>query len=216
MYIIILLILTIILFKILFNNFGFLPPNSIDNEKKNEAINKFINNLSSTKNTDGVKNNDKKIFEDIYNNYVHKIKNVSNKNMPNKEVFNDDVFIKSAEKAVVMVLEAFTEKKFDILKRMLTKEMLIVFENNIKKAEINNYNYKTVIVSFEKVLIVEKDLVQQNIVKVNLNMKQINYIEDNEGNIISGSKDKIKDVSENWTFIRSDIDRNFWLLKSIN
>jgi predicted lipid-binding transport protein (Tim44 family) len=46
-------------------------------------------------------------------------------------------------------------------------------------------------------------------------MKQINYIEGNDGSILFGSKDKIENISENWTFIQKSGETGIWLLKSV-
>ncbi len=215
MYILILLLMTALIFKILFNNFGFMPNG--EDKKKDEAINCFIKNISSnnTKSTQSVINpNNKKFFENIYENYTNRIKNISNKNNK-KEEFNEELFKKTAEKAAVTILDAFNNKDLKILEQMLTKNMLEIFNKNIKEAEENKINYKTVIVSFDEINILEKNFESNpNYIEMGFKMKQINYAEDNENNVVLGSKDRIDIIIENWTFIKTN--NNYWLLNSIN
>ncbi len=207
--------MTALIFKILFNNFGFMPNG--EDKKKDEAINCFIKNISSnnTKSTQSVINpNNKKFFENIYENYTNRIKNISNKNNK-KEEFNEELFKKTAEKAAVTILDAFNNKDLKILEQMLTKNMLEIFNKNIKEAEENKINYKTVIVSFDEINILEKNFESNpNYIEMGFKMKQINYAEDNENNVVLGSKDRIDIIIENWTFIKTN--NNYWLLNSIN
>jgi predicted lipid-binding transport protein (Tim44 family) len=209
----ILLIITVILFKILFNNFGLL---STENKKeRDDAIENFINNLSSKTNTVKAK----KPFENIYSSCARKMKNVSNeKKDKTVDNFNEGAFIKSAEKAVVMILDAFSQKRTEILEKMLTENMLNIFKKNIQEAEINNFSYKTVVISFNEPIILDKNMdgtAENKTIKIRFLMKQINYIEDNDGNVLSGSKDKIESVSEDWTFIQQNTEIKTWLLKSV-
>lgn len=207
--------MTALIFKILFSNFGFMP--SSEDKKKDEAINCFIKNVSSSNtkpNKSKLSSNDKNFLENMYKDYTNRIKNISSKNKK-KEEFNEELFKKTSEKAVVTILDAFNKKDFKILEQMLTKQMLEVFNKNIKEAEEKGFNYRTVVICFDEINILEKDFENMpNSIKLNLKMKQINYAEDNESNLVLGSKDKITTVAENWTFVKND--NNYWLLKSIN
>ncbi len=215
MYILVLLLMTVLIFKILFNNFGFMPNG--EDKKKDEAINCFIKNISSnsTKTTQNtINSNNKKFFENIYENYTNRIKNISNKNNK-KEGFDEELFKKTSEKAVITILDAFNNKDLKILEQMLTKDMLAIFNKNIKEMEEKQINYKTVVISFDEISILEKNFESNpNCIKVALKMKQINYAEDNEKNVVLGSKDKVGDIGEIWTFVKTD--NNYWLLNFIN
>jgi predicted lipid-binding transport protein (Tim44 family) len=216
MYIILLIILTFILFKALFSSFGFIPAEN--KNKKNEALDNFIKKLSMT--SGGVKTNqNSNPLEEMYNNYVKRLKNVSNADnkTPTNNSFDEKTFIKSAERAVVAVLEAFSQKKFDILENLLARGMLNTFKENVQKAEVDGFSYKTVVISFENSTILKKNLDSEaKTVKVKFLMKQINYVENKEGDVVSGSKSKVEDIVEEWTFVQSDVKENYWLLKSID
>ena len=71
--------------------------------------------------------------------------------------------------------------------------------------------YKTVIISIKNKEILDV-LNYDTKVILKLNMEQVNYVEDKDGNVISGSKDKIDNIEETWTFIKKD---QMWLLDSI-
>ena len=43
-------------------------------------------------------------------------------------------------------------------------------------------------------------------------MEQMNYVEDKDGNVINGSREKVDNIEEIWTFIKKD---QMWLLDSI-
>lgn len=229
-----------IILKFMFHTFGFLPDK--EEKRKDEAISNFISRIdgNSIKNTVNPDKNKKNFFKNIlenYESYKNKLKNLNNKtngtNSTNNNIFNtsnetkeikkdqtdnfeEEIFKKTAEKAVVIILDAFTRKNFLALKDMLTENMYEIFSKNIKEAEEKKYSYKTVIVSFDEVSIVDKNINHnEQSIKLKFKMKQINYIEDENKNIISGSKDKVDIITENWTFIKNP-SNGFWLLKSIN
>ena len=47
-------------------------------------------------------------------------------------------------------------------------------------------------------------------------MEQINFVEDQGGNIVMGNKKQIQKVKEKWTFEKKTNDKtNFWIIKNI-
>lgn len=220
MYLFFLLILTLLLFKTLFSTFGFTTTQDLD--KRDKAIKNFIKNVSKTKNdenSDNDKNNikntyDVNFFENIYNNYNNK-NNINIKSKKTVEVFDENKFLKLSERAVVMILNSFSDNNSNVLKELLTYKMFSVFEKNILQNVENNTFYKTIIVSIDDKKIIDKTINNNfSSITLSLNMKQINYIENNENEIISGSKDKINIVNETWTFVKTNNDK-YWLLDNI-
>lgn len=223
MYIFFLLIITILLFKTLFNVFGFTNTKNVND--KDEAIKNFLNNIvnnsdNTKENTNNNNNiNNIKYFENIYNNHINKIKNVTDNtdktDIKQVFIFDEELFLKLSEKAITMILNSFSENRLDILKQLMTNNMYLIFEKNVLENQKNNMFYKTVLVSIKDKNIIEKDIKDNSgTIKLSLKMQQINYIEDKNGDIISGSKDRINEVNEIWVFVKN-IDNNSWLLSSI-
>ena len=113
------------------------------------------------------------------------------------------------------ILDAFSRNDMQTLKELLSPEMYSVFEKNILKNKQNDMFCKTVIVS-----IVDKKILNKTIgggynsISLLVDTQQINYIENSNGEVISGSKNRINKVKEVWNFVKTDND-NYWLLNSI-
>ena len=214
MYIVFLLILTVILFKTLFSTFGFTTMQDIN--KRDEAIKKFIGNMSTdskSKENKQSKEEDIIFFKDIYKNYTEKQEET--KKQDNVTVFDEQKFLKLSEKAVVAILNSFSTNKLEELKELLTPKMFEVFEKNILENQKQDMFCKTVIVSVNEKNILEKVISDCfSSVKLSLKMQQINYIENTKGEVISGSKDIVNDIKEVWTFTKTSNDK-YWLLDSI-
>lgn len=218
MYIVFLLILTVILFKTLFSTFGFTTTQDIT--KRDEAIKKFIGSISTNKkqekenNSNITKEEDIIFFKDIYKNYTEK-QEETKKQEEKTDLFDEQKFLKLSEKAVVAILNSFSTNKLDELKELLTPKMFKVFEKNILESQKQDMFCKTVIVSVNDKNILEKVISDCfSSVKLSLKMQQINYIENSNGEVISGSKDRVNNISEIWIFTKTSNDK-YWLLDSI-
>lgn len=220
MYILLLLLLTLLIFKTLFNSFGVTTTDDRD-----RAIKDFVKKISPTKeNTingeivnnkkeknklpDDIKNN----LSNIYKNYINKKNNPIEEIAKNKqESFNKELFLKSSEKAVVSILNYFSEENLNYLKMLLTENMYEIFERQILQNKEKEIKYKTIIISIKNKEILDISNCDTKVV-LKLAMEQMNYIEDKEGNVIGGSKEKVDNIEEIWTFIKKD---QMWLLDSI-
>ena len=215
MYIVFLLILTIILFKTLFSTFGFTTMQDIN--KRDEAIKKFIGNMSTdskSKEKKQTKEEDIIFYKDIYENYTEK-QEERKKQEENTNLFDEQKFLKLSEKAVVAILNSFSTNKLEELKELLTPKMFEIFEKNILENQKQDMFCKTIIVSVNEKNILEKVISDCfSSVKLSLKMQQINYIENTKGEVISGSKDIVNDIKEVWTFTKTSNDK-YWLLDSI-
>lgn len=218
MNIIILLIAVIFVYKLLFSNFGLTSDE--EKRKQNNVANNFIKNVTNTE----PNNNSKKVivfgdieeFNKIYKNYINRVS--KQKTLQDKDEFDENKFLKSAEKVVGMVMDAFSEKRLDVLEKMLTTDLFQIFKKKIENSV--DIIYKSVIVAVTDKKIESKILDKKNKeITVRINTDQINYIENTQGEIINGSKDKIVKVEELWTFVKDQTknqENDAWLLKSIN
>lgn len=218
MNIIILLIAVIFVYKLLFSNFGLTSDE--EKRKQNNVANNFIKNVTNTE----PNNNSKKVivfgdieeFNKIYKNYINRVS--KQKTLQDEDEFDENKFLKSAEKVVGMVMDAFSEKRLDVLEKMLTTDLFQIFKKKIENSV--DIIYKSVIVAVTDKKIESKILDKKNKeITVRINTDQINYIENTQGEIINGSKDKIVKVEELWTFVKDQTknqENDVWLLKSIN
>lgn len=219
MNIIILLVLTILLYRLLFSNFGFMSEK--DKKRQEEAVSNFMKNMNkSPENGDILIIGDKETFDKMYNNYKEKIRVKISKTEKKREEFDEKAFIKISEKVITKISEAFSEKNIQALEKMLTKDLFKIFKEKIDN--MHNQIYKSVIVYFKDISIENKKITKKSkIVSLRVKTEQVNYIEDESGNIVSGSKDKSSEITELWTFIESQSTDNgvpvvVWLLESID
>lgn len=218
MNIVVLLILTILLYRLLFSNFGFM---SGKDKKRQEAASNFVKSMNkSQKNVDISIIGDKEIFDKMYDNYTKKIKFKISKSDKKQEEFDEKAFIKISEKTITKISEAFSEKNAEALEKMLTKDLFKIFKEKIDN--MHNQIYKSVIVYFKDISIENKKITKKTkVVSLRVKTEQVNYIEDEGGNIINGSKDKPSEITELWTFVQSQSSNNntpvtVWLLESID
>lgn len=220
MYIIFLCFLTILVFGTLFKSFGFTM-----NQEKEQSVKDFVNKISNDNNTvngqvvkkdvfgETIKNavtnvkhsitkEDKKEYTQIYNNFVNKKENG----------FDKELFLKSSDRAVTNILDYFSNENLEFLQKLLTPEMYQTFEKQINVNKENKVRYKTVVLSIDNKELLELTEYDTK-AKVKLSMQQFNFVEDDEGNLIRGSKDKVQHVDEVWTFTKKD---DSWLLSSID
>lgn len=213
MNIILLLILVVIIFKFLFSNFGFLSEDEI--KQKEEALKKYLENKSNCENN-GCASNSNNVFTQINNIQDNEPKQVIivNKTDKQQEELAEELFLKSVEKVVEMVIGGLAENKTDVLKTLLTIPMYIIFEKEIDQNIKDHKVLKSVIVSFEDKKIISKT---NNAMEVQLTMKQINYIENEKGEIISGNKNETLTIKEIWEFVKNKEQTNDipWLINSI-
>ena len=209
----ILLIVVIFIFKTLFANFGFTSSDSKKDSKEDEAIKEFLKqNFEKNKKDCTIKNIQ---VVDITNgqdngNYV---------SLDDQEnIFNNkEIFLKQVEKVVEVVVSEFANGNKMVLRNLLTDKLFSTFSIEIDKNLAKNLSLKSVIVSFDNKEFLSNFGQNQNTVSVSLNMKQINYIEDENHNVIHGDKNNPVTIKEIWTFVRNN-DLNApspWLVNSI-
>lgn len=221
MYILLLLLLTLLIFKTLFNSFGVTTTDDRDRAIKDfvrkispteeNTINGEVVNNKKEKNKlpDDIKNN----LSNIYKNYINKKNNNSTEDIIEnaQESFNRELFLKSSEKAVVSILNYFSEENLNYLKMLLTENMYEIFEKQILQNREKEIKYKTIIISIKNKEILDVSNCDTKVV-LKLEMEQMNYVEDKDGNVINGSREKVDNIEEIWTFIKKD---QMWLLDSI-
>ncbi|MDR3079179.1 MAG: 39S ribosomal protein L45 [Rickettsiales bacterium] len=133
--------------------------------------------------------------------------------------FDDAAFLKCSEKMIVAVVEAFSERKSDLLRNMLSPGLFRTLGR--KMDSLGETLYRTVVVSFDEKTIERRraggHMGNGMVVDLRVAMDQINYVEDPNRGVVYGSKNVIEKVFEIWSFVLS-MGRNgqgCWLVKSI-
>ncbi len=131
--------------------------------------------------------------------------------------FDEKKFLKGAENAVEMINEAFSNKDLETLQELLSTKLYNNFKKQIE--ELNNQNriLKSSLISFLSKKIEDIKIINKNIcINMLFEMEQINFVEDQEGNVVMGNKKQIQKVKEKWTFEKKTNDKtNFWIIKNI-
>lgn len=114
-----------------------------------------------------------------------------------------DFFVEGAKSAFEMTLTAFAKNDLETLKTLLSPEIFNDFQGAIKEREANKQKLTTNLISIKNVEI-SQAFVKGSIATITLNIfsKQINYICNENNEVISGLKDQINEMSDSWTFTR--------------
>lgn len=114
-----------------------------------------------------------------------------------------DFFVEGAKSAFEMILTAFAKGDLETLKSLLSPEIFNSFQSAIKEREVNKQKLTTNLISIKNVEISQVSLNENlAIIKLNIFSKQINYVCNENNEVISGVKDQINEMSDSWTFSR--------------
>jgi len=127
------------------------------------------------------------------------------------------LFLKGAEIAYESILTSFAKGEKAKLKKLLTKDIFVNFEQVIDHRNKENIKSELTFIgvkesNVEKFEKIESDL----IATVKIVCEIISVKKDKDGNIIEGNPDKIKTVTDYWKFIKkSSNDNPNWSLAEI-
>lgn len=118
--------------------------------------------------------------------------------------FSLENFLKGAELTFETVIEAYSKGKKNRLKFLLNDEIYSDFAADIDKYAANSQTAKATLVSLDEPEIVHVDL-NGKIAHITLEFasEQINYVEDEDGEVVEGSKSRIERATDIWTFERN-------------
>jgi predicted lipid-binding transport protein (Tim44 family) len=111
-----------------------------------------------------------------------------------------EFFVKGAESAFEMIIKAFAAGDLETLKFLLSEKIYQGFESAINQRKTANQTLTTNI-SIDKAEIISA-LQMGNLAAVVMKFvsKQINYITDQNGQVIQGKKSEISELTDIWTF----------------
>lgn len=129
------------------------------------------------------------------------------------ENFTLSKFQKIATKVLEYAIKANNERNETDIKKFFSTELA----ESICKTFENDKTSNIILVSYNDIKII--DILKENntfSIKIMFNMEQINYTTDKNNNIIDGSKNKIINVKEAWTFVHNFSKKNnIWLISNI-
>lgn len=186
----------------------------LKNQKEAE-INETNEIITNNSNTIDITN---EVLQKKVKNYIFDF-NISNRTQEQllKIDFDQEIFLKGAEIDVEMISEAFSRKDTKTLEKLLSKEAYSNFKKQIEDLSSQGRNLKSSLISVLSKTITNINVINDNIfIDVLFNMEQINFIENDRGEVVFGTKRQIQNVKENWTFERSISSlNNFWIVKTI-
>lgn len=117
--------------------------------------------------------------------------------------FDPEAFLSGAGRAYEMIVSAFAEGNRRMLKDLLSKEVFDGFVAAIAEREARGETVEQQFVGIKKADLIEAE-VKNGIASVTVRFMSelISAIRDRSGEVISGDAQKIKDVTDIWTFSR--------------
>lgn len=198
MFFILLLIIVLIIYKNLFNTFGSVDKNDL---MERDELLKQLEKMAKDPNS---------------NVKIKKVCIVADEK-GNAEIIPDkDDFVKTSKTVVEYVNNALSNNDFAMLSKLLSPNLYSIFEKRIKENIENKYFLKSVVVSFDKAEVLDF-VVNEGKMLVNFVINEINYIEDENHNLIKGDRSQSVKVNELWEFIKNknNSEDTPWLINSI-
>jgi predicted lipid-binding transport protein (Tim44 family) len=117
--------------------------------------------------------------------------------------FNFIHFAQNLENVFEMIIEAFAEGDVDTLEMLLAPSVFEAFKGEIEARAERGETVETEVKSVEKIDVIESSLDGDDIsITVRFTAREVCLIKDKEGEIISGTPDKITEMVDVWVFGR--------------
>jgi predicted lipid-binding transport protein (Tim44 family) len=137
-------------------------------------------------------------------------KSIAKKIIDNIPGFSLTVFEKISSKVLEIVINAYDKKDLKVLSELLTSKVLSSLQESINSSEKDRI--ALVSIKDKKIIKISQDDHDRFKIEILFNLEQIHYTEDENGNIVSGSKSDIVSTKECWSFVKSDKN---WLIEEI-
>jgi|TARA_B110000914_G_C15452248_1_gene441533 predicted lipid-binding transport protein (Tim44 family) len=126
-------------------------------------------------------------------------------------------FLKGAEIAYENIITAFANGKKEELKKLLTKEIYINFEQAILQRDKENVKSELTFIGVKESSVEKFEKVNNDFfATVKIVCEIISVKKNKDNNVIEGNPDTIKTVTDHWIFTRSALNNNpNWFLTEI-
>ncbi len=181
------------------------------NLKQFKHIEPVLNSLK--KHVNHVKNVEFEVISIKEANLSPKIKKVFEKLLREEKSFSMNNFIDGAKKAFKMILVAFNSNEIQTLNELLDYQLYQKFIKEINNRATNTVKQEVTLVGIKDVKIMDADI-QNNVafIKLEIVSEQIIIGRDKNEKIVSGSANKILQISDIWTFSKQIKSGNLWQL----
>lgn len=129
-----------------------------------------------------------------------------------------DFFLNGAKSAFEMVINAFAKSDLETLKFLLADKIYEGFEQSISQRNQANQTLTSNLIAIDEAKITSASMVANvALVTIEFTSKQINYVLDQDENVVEGSKTDITTLTDIWTF-KKDVSDNSpnWIIVSTN
>lgn len=117
--------------------------------------------------------------------------------------FDPNIFLQGARSAYEMIVTAFSDGERKILKNLLSREVYEGFNGALSEREKAGHVQESTFIGIDKASIIEGSFKGK---KANITIKFVSQListtRDKSGAIIEGDPQKIRDVTDIWTFMR--------------
>ena len=126
-------------------------------------------------------------------------------------------FLKGAEIAYESIITSFARGDKDNLKKLLTKDILVNFEQAIDHRKKENIKSELTFIGIKKSNVEKFEKIKNDLIAtVKIVCEIISIKKDKEDNVIEGNPDRIKTVTDYWKFTKNASSNNpNWFLSEI-
>lgn len=131
--------------------------------------------------------------------------------------FNKEKFLKGAQKAFELILNAFSKGDTETLEMLVSKTLLKKFQDIIEKRKAEGITAETDFIGFEETEITGAKISKNDIAKITVKFvsEQVNILKNAQDEVIEGDENFIQNITDSWTFERCLTSTNpNWLLVS--
>jgi predicted lipid-binding transport protein (Tim44 family) len=173
--------------------------NILANQAKSCNVNNANSSNDSVQKIVGESNTLSAIFPHLNSNSLESLQFIFEKSN-----IDHHFFLKGAKMTFEIIINSFASGNLTEIQNLVCPSIFQGFNKILQDRQQNQQILVTNLISIEEVSIVSaycNDNLANIIVK--FASKQINYISDNNQNIVSGSKDQILNITDNWVFQRN-------------
>ncbi len=126
-------------------------------------------------------------------------------------------FVRISKKVFEIILVSYANKDEQMIKQLASQEISDRLINSIKKMSESGTKIVNILIKIDDVIIKKIDILEKiAVIYVFFTSQQINYSEDDKGNLISGDKEVVNKISELWHFQKElNSETTQWLLVNI-
>ncbi|MBM5782179.1 MAG: Tim44 domain-containing protein, partial [Pelagibacterales bacterium] len=140
--------------------------------------------------------------EKLLQNLDHKSKESFSKAMSSCNI-STAFFINGAKSAFEMVIKAFSNADLETLKFLLSEKIYQSFEQAISQRKASGKVLVSNIISIDNAEVISALIIENKAsIVVKIISKQINYVSDQNGEVLEGSKNEINELTDIWTFTK--------------